>query len=290
MSERDELPNNRTPVSRLLTAADLDVDPDYRMFGVGEAPVGFGASPPSPGGGWLGVGQASVLIEVLDDDPASRPLRLEYWDGEPPMPEGHDVQHMVCLQLPTGKIGIDLITGGGMDADLGLPPGLYAARITGWRQEPAKERYLVQFWLRWPTAGLVRSAGCHIHDGYERFGIVDAAAKVREVRPVGPDWLAVDNTLVQIRHGSGRPVLRLELWDGQPPSHGPAQVREPIRLTLSSGRLEVLQLRSGTAGPKEIQGGLLPLVKIPPGDYQVTVTTHEPGNYLFRFWPDAPQR
>jgi hypothetical protein len=80
-------------------------------------------------------------------------------------------------------------------------------------------------------------------------------------------------------------VLRLELWDGPPPSHGPAQVREPIRLRLPSGRLDVLQLRAGTAGIEEMRGGMLPLTRIPPGDYWISVSTHNSGDYLFRFWP-----
>ncbi|MBP2320346.1 hypothetical protein JOF56_000731 [Kibdelosporangium banguiense] len=273
---------------RLLTAQDFDVYPDYRMFGIGEAAAGFGESPPVPGAGWLGVGQASVMIGVMNDLPGTRPLRLEHWDGEPPVPDGHDVVHTVFLQLPTGKITIDQITAGGQETNLDLRPGLYAARIFGWRQEPADERYLVQFWLLWPTAGLVRSAGCQINDGYDRFGIVDAAAGIHEVPPVGADWLAADSALVQIRHGSGRPVLRLELWDGPPPGLGPAQLRKPIRLQLPSGRMQVLQLRAGVAGVKEIRGGMLPLTEIPPGDYRVDLSTHEPGNYLFRCWLTSP--
>lgn len=270
-------------MARLLAAEDLDVHPDYHMFGIGETAAGFGESPPVPGAGWLGVGHASVVIGVLDDL-GSLPLRLEHWDAEPPAPDSHDLQHTVCLQLPTGKITIDQITGGGLDTELELPPGLYEARITAWR-EPAEERYLAQFWLQCPTAGLVTSAGCHIHDGYERFCIVDAAAGISEVPPMGPDWLAADSALVQIRHESGRPVLRLELWDGPPPSHGPAQVREPFRLQLPSGRLDVLQLRAGAAGMKEITGGRLPLVRIPPGDYEVRLTKHPSGNFLFQLWP-----
>jgi hypothetical protein len=105
------------------------------------------------------------------------------------------------------------------------------------------------------------------------------------VPPVGPDWLAADDALVRIRHESGCPVLRLELWDGQPPSSGPAQVREPFRLQLPSGRLEVLQLRAGVAGRNEIMGGMLPLVRVPPGDYEVIVTKRPSGNYLFCLWP-----
>jgi hypothetical protein len=110
--------------------------------------------------------------------------------------------------LPTGELTADAVV-----PDLGLRPGLYGVRITGWRQEP--ERYLAQFWLLSPTAGLVQSAGCQIREGYDRFGVVDAPAGVRELPPIGPDWLSAEESLVQISHGGGRPVFRLERWDGR---------------------------------------------------------------------------
>jgi hypothetical protein len=267
--------------AELLAADELSVTPDYRMFGVGEAPAGFGDSPPVPGAGWLGVGHASVLIGVVDG--LGRPdLRVELWDGEPPQPVGYDVQHTVGLQLPTGRIALDLITGGGVDIGLGLTPGLYATRVTGWRAEP--EHYLIQFWLKWASAELVRTEGSQIQEGYHRFCLVDSAVQIREVLPVHHDWLAVGDAFVQVRHGEGTPVVRLELWDGPPPRHGSAQVREPFRLSLPSGRLDVWQLRDGPVGIREIRGGSRPLGTIPPGDYEVSLTKHDQ-NYLVCCWP-----
>jgi hypothetical protein len=310
-------------VAELFGAEDLQVDPDYHMFGIGEDPAGFGEAPPVPGAGWLGVGHASVLIGVAED--MVRPsLRLEHWDGEPPStPPGHDVQQTLSLQLPTGMIGLDQITRGGMPVNLGLVPGQYAVRITGWGRESTErafadlaagsldwtdpeftarrdaldgqERYLVQFWLQSPSAALVQSAGCLIHSGYDRFAIVDAQAGIRRVPAAGPDWLTIDDSgpLIQIRYREGRPVVRLELWDGPPPaSSGPAfQVREPIRLSLPSGRLKVLHLPPGEAGIKEIHNGMVPLAVLPPGDYHVLLSRRWDGDhdgvprYLVRLWP-----
>src|SRR5437773_7874602 len=115
-----------------MAAVDHLVRPDYRMFGIGEEPAGFGAEPPNPGGGWLGVGQASVRFGVADDLVRTT-LRVEHWDGEPPpAPAGHDAQETVRLYLPTGRIGLNEITSGGRDLGLSLPPGEYDVRLTEW--------------------------------------------------------------------------------------------------------------------------------------------------------------
>lgn len=52
-------------------------------------------------------------------------------------------------------------------------------------------------------------------------------------------------------------------------------MREPFRLRLPSGRLDVLQLHADTAGWREIMDG----------KSHWCGTKHEPGNYLVRLWP-----
>jgi hypothetical protein len=269
-------------MAQLLVAQDLEVHPDYRMFGIGESAVSFGEYPPVPGGGWLGVGQASVTVGVMDDVPRELPLRLEHWDSEPAMPEGHDTQHTVRLQLPTGKITIDQVTFGGQDTDLDLAPGLYAARISGWRGTVVRERYLAQFWLLLPTAGFLRTGGRQIDEGCERFAILDRAAGIREIPPSGPGRLAVDEALIQVRCDQEPPLVLLELWDGPPLGLGAARVHEPFRLRLPSGQLDITPLRPGGSG---VRDGAVPLAHVPRGDYHVTLTVHEPNKYLFRLWP-----
>ncbi|UJW31111.1 hypothetical protein L3Q67_38960 [Saccharothrix sp. AJ9571] len=268
-------------MARLLAAQDLEVHPDYRMFGIGENATGFGETPPVPGAGWLGVGRASVTVGVMEDNPRELPLRLEHWDSEPPMPEGPDTQHTVCLQLPTGKITIDQVTYGGQDTDLDLVPGLYAARISGWRGNVLRERYLAQFWLLSPTARFLRTGGRQIGEGCDRFAILDRAAGIREVPPSG-GRLAVDEALIQVRYDQDPPLVLLELWDGPPLELGEARVHEPFRLRLPSGHLDITQLRPGTS---EVQGGAVPLARVPRGDYDVSLTVHTPNKYLFRLWP-----
>nr|CTQ95838.1 hypothetical protein [Kibdelosporangium sp. MJ126-NF4] len=269
-------------MARLLVAQDLEVHPDYRMFGIGENAASFGAWPPVPGAGWLGVGRASVLVGVLGDVPYEVPLRLEHWDSEPPMPEGHDTQHTVCLQLATGKITIDQVTWGGQDTDLELAPGLYAARISGWRGKTFRERYLAQFWLLLPTAGFLRAGGRQVSEGCDRFAILDRAAGIREVPPPGGGLLTVDESLVQVRFNHKPPLVLLELWDGPPLSIDSAQVHEPFRLRLPSGTLDITELRPGAS---VVRDGMVPLADIPSGDYHVSLTVHEPNKYLFRLWP-----
>jgi hypothetical protein len=288
-------------VAELIAAVDHRVHPDYRMFGIGEAPAGFGEQPPTPGGGWLGVGHASVLIGV-GDDLLRTTLRVEHWDGEPPpLPAGHDAQETVRLYLSTGRIRLDEITAGGRDLDLSLPPGEYDVRITEWDEEPitypegpagaaqgGAEHYLAQFWLRAPAPALLRSTACLIQTGYDRVAIADEAAAIRRIPPTSPDRFAVvdDASLVQFRYGEGRPTLRLELWEEPPPAWygAPAEVHEPVLLRLPSGRIDVLHLPPGEAGIREINNGRIPLERLPPGDYHLSLS-RVGRNYLVRFWP-----
>jgi hypothetical protein len=269
-------------VAELIAAVDHEVDPDYRMFGIGEAPAGVGGQPPTPDGGWLGVGHASVLFGVGDDF-VDTTLRVEHWDGEPPPPPpDHDAQETVRLHLPTGEIGLNEITAGWRDIGLSLPPGEYDVRLTEWDVEPmtypeeldgapegGAEHYLVQFWLRTPAPRLLRSSGCLLHPGYDRVAVVDSAA-----------------ALVQFRYGQGRPTLLLELWEGPPPDWygAPAQVHEQLSLRLPSGRIDVLHLPPGDAGIREINNGSIMLDQFPPGDYHLRLSTVGP-NHLIRFWP-----
>jgi hypothetical protein len=156
-----------------------------------------------------------------------------------------------------------------------------------------RERYLFQFWLRSPSAALSQSANSLIDAGYDRFAIADA--EVRRVPPAGPDWFTVDDSraLVQFPSPDGRPRLRMELWDGPPPASTRLtdQVQEPIRLRLSTGRLRVLHLPSGETGLHEIHNGMVALGRIPPGEYQASLSkepadgTGSTARYLLQLWP-----
>jgi hypothetical protein len=288
-------------VAELIAAVDHPVHPDYRMFGIGEAPAGFGEQPPTPGGGWLGVGHASVLFGV-GDDVVRTTLRVEHWDGEPPPPPpGYDVQETIRLYLPTGQIGLNEITAGGRDLGLCLPPGEYDVRLTEWDVEPimypeepgdapqgGAEHYLAQFWLRTPAPALLRSSDVLIHAGHDRVAIVDDAAAIRRVPPMGPGRFAVNNDapLMQFQHGQGRPTLRIELWEGPPPAWygAPAEEHAPVLFRLPSGRISLLHLPSGDAGIREISNGRIRLEMFPPGIYHLSLSTVGP-NHLVRFWP-----
>lgn len=312
-------------MSELVAATDLRVHPDYHMFGLRDQTAGLGEHAPTPGPGWLGVGRTSVLIRV-GEDLVCPVLRLEHWDGEPPSgPPGHEAQETIRLLMPTGRLGLDQVTAGGVPDVLTLPPGVYAVRITCWDRErtrrefevlyqggPAwddpefeaaraslegQERYLVQFWLQSPTSTLVNSTSVLIHAGYNRFGITDPSGPTGQVSPAGPDWLTVgpSSALIQVTHRHGRPVLRMELWDGPPPE--PEQDRTPqqaIRIHLPSGSLDLVQVPSGQAGVREIFGGMIPRIfTLPPGEYHLRVTGRVPTpgeedqqeRYLAQFWP-----
>lgn len=288
-------------VAELIAAVDHLVHPDHRMFGIGEAPAGFGEQSPTPGGGWLGVGHASVLFGVGDDFVRTT-LRVEHWDGEPPSPPpDYDAQETIRLRLPTGRIGLNEITFGGRDLGLCLPPGEYDVRLTEWDVEPmtypegpgsapqgGAKHYLAQFWLRTPAPALLQSTAVRIHPGYDRVAIVDDAASVRRVPPIGPERFAVDDNapLVQFRYGQAHATLRIEFWAGPPPAWygAPAEAYEPVQFQLPSGRIHLLHLPPGDAGIREINNGRILLEQFPPGAYHLSLTTVGP-NYLARFWP-----
>ena len=205
--------------------------------------------------------------------------------------------------------------------DMKLAPGRYAVRITGWGRESTRsavkelwssgtawdspgfaarkeeldgrERYLFQVWLRSPSAALDRSAGVLVHAGYDRFAIADA--EVRRVPPAGPNWFTVDDSraLIQFPSPVGRPRIRMELWTGSPPptTRLTDQVHEPIRLRLPTGRMRVLHLPTGEAGLHEIHNGMVPGIRIPPGEYHASLSKQSadgadpPARYLLQLWP-----
>jgi hypothetical protein len=312
-------------VSELIAATDLRVHPDYHMFGFGDQPAGFGGHAPTPAPGWLGVGASSVLIGV-GEDLVCPVLRLEHWDREPPSgPPGHEAQETIRLLLPTGRLGLNQISAGGIPDILTVPPGVYAVRITCWNRERTRrefatllqsgldwedpefkaaragledrERYLVQLWLQSPTSNLIDSIGVLIHDGYDRFGIADSSARTGLVSPAGSEWLTVgaSSAMVRIARRHGRPGLRMELWNGPPPE--PEQGRtlqQMMRIHLSSGSLDLVQVKSGQTGVREILGGMIPrILTVPPGDYHLRIAGRVPApgedgqqeRYLAQFWP-----
>ncbi|MFI0452685.1 hypothetical protein [Actinomadura sp. 6N118] len=202
-------------MAKLLDANNLQVHPDYRMFGIGDVNAADDGEPPVPGAGWLGVGRSAVLVGV-GEQLAYPDVRCELWDGPaPPPPDGHEVQRTVRLHLPTGELTLNEITGGSSDA-FGVDPGVYDVRITGWERESTRaafhalmardaqlddpavealhgqERYLFQFWQVEQTAGLVTDTGVTIHAGYPRIGLMLSdslpdrlpAAGAAEVEPV----------------------------------------------------------------------------------------------------------
>ncbi|MFD0857196.1 hypothetical protein ACFQ07_33645, partial [Actinomadura adrarensis] len=181
---------------QLLDSTDLEVHPDYRMFGIGDIdPLGDGG-PPVPGPGWLGVGRSAVLVGA-GEQLVYPNVRLELWDEPPPAPTEHEVQETVRLHLPTGELCLDEITAGGVPDIFQVPPGIYTVRITAWEREstraafealrsqggdldwedPAylelhgREWYLFQFWLEQGTARLLDGSGVMVHAGYPRIAI-----------------------------------------------------------------------------------------------------------------------
>jgi hypothetical protein len=103
---------------------------------------------------------------------------------------------------------------------------------------------------------------------------------------------------MQIACRDGRPVVRVERWDGPPPAScgQVAQVSNPLRLRLPSGRLGLLHLPPGEAGIKEIRNAADSLVGFPPGDYHVCLSKRwrdghdHPERYLVQFWPAQADR
>lgn len=254
-------------MAQLLEARDVHVPAYYRMFAVGEEPAGFGADTPLPGYYGLSFGDSWFWITVLDDlvDPA---LRIEHWDAEPPpVPPGYDIQETAEVAFPTGKIDAVQITRGPVSYNLDLPPGRYDARVTGWR-DGSPERYLVQLWLRTPTAAWVHSAGCRIraaHVGVVEYGSTEP---VFEIRCDAPD-----------------PWFRMELWDGEPPEWTalPRVLVAPVRIAVRTGRFRMHPLRSGVVERHEF----LPIgaAWVPPGGYRVRLTGST-DRFLAQLWPD----
>jgi hypothetical protein len=253
-------------VAELLRASEVRVPAYYHMVAVGEQPAGFGVDPPVPGNDRIEFGDSSLLIGVADDvvDPA---LRLEHWDGEPPPVEpGYAVQGSGTLAFPTGRIDLVQITRGPIAYDLDLPPGRYDVRVTGWRTG-VPERYLVQCWLRTPSAARLHYAGCRI--------VADEVVVV-EYRAPEP--------LLRIACDVPGGLFRMELWDGTPPEWTalPVALAGPFHTEVRIGRFRMHPLRAGGMDRTEF----LPIgaAWVPPGGYRVQLTGSA-DRFLAQLWP-----
>ncbi|GAB3968860.1 hypothetical protein [Plantactinospora veratri] len=126
----------------LRDAVELQVRPDYNMFGFGDTAVIEDLIPTLPieTGNWISVTAAALLIE----SPQRRhpvTLRLESFDAVPADDTtGWEVTETVVLHLPTGRISVNAMSSGHIRDVLRLPrPGDYRLRIKGRnRQETAE--------------------------------------------------------------------------------------------------------------------------------------------------------
>jgi hypothetical protein len=222
-------------MGELVEAVDLDVSPDYRMFGLGDEYAG-GDETPVPAPGFLGVGRHSFLVGTgaATIDPA---VRLEHWQGGlPEPPPEYEVQERFELELPTGELVLNLITMGGDSGFMTLPAGTHTVRVTGWERESTRsaefalfdhdieseefgqardalnghERYLIQFALKTASARLVDFTGSGIREGLDRLVVTDDTRTPYAVIPA-----------------NGVTSVELQLWDAAPPQASPNPTHHP---------------------------------------------------------------
>lgn len=142
-------------MAKVMDSKELHVIVDYRLVGlVDEACTGV-PKPPSPStlGHWLSTAPGNVYLEssgvVLGAG-----MRLETWDGQAEFDgSAWDRSDVIVMDLPTGVLGVDQITAGGIAAAYELPhPGRWSIRLA-WRDGVPTEEdrlpyasVLVQFW------------------------------------------------------------------------------------------------------------------------------------------------
>ncbi|RKS68292.1 hypothetical protein BZB76_6553 [Actinomadura pelletieri DSM 43383] len=161
-------------MNQLLKIASLLTGADHYMFGFeDEQTIGSSELLPDEGS-WIGWGDHGLMISVITELP-EKEVRLEYWDGPPPNPDGHEVTETSTVALPTGSISHSMLAGGIEHDIFQIPQGRYLVRVSAWdrqatadeyrqagersdfdRTDPdfvaayqrltGKERYLIQFW------------------------------------------------------------------------------------------------------------------------------------------------
>ncbi|MFI6263125.1 hypothetical protein [Micromonospora sp. NPDC051006] len=141
----------------LTDSAELHVSIDYRLVGLVDDACHGGAKPPSPQtvGHWIGTTPGNVYLENIDEEVVlGAQMRLETWDGPAKFdPSGWDRSDVIVMDFPSGILGVDELTYGGLADVYRLPEGRRWNTRLAWRVEaPAKpgERpfasILVQFW------------------------------------------------------------------------------------------------------------------------------------------------
>jgi hypothetical protein len=128
---------------RMISSAEIEVHPDYRMFGIADSEDPEDCPPvPEAAGGWVSAGESSVLVETGVDVPAR--LRLEYWDGDPRgiRADEWETDDTVTLTLPSGSISLNQITIGWVHGVFALPGrGTYRLQVLGRNCELVAHRY-----------------------------------------------------------------------------------------------------------------------------------------------------
>jgi hypothetical protein len=120
-------------MSRLINVTEILVNPDHQMFGIADSSPDRDPDTPLPHDspdGWLGRGESEVLVRTGQNH-AQVALRLESWNEEPPKADDRPERSGDArLLMPTGEIGINLITGGWEPTEFTLPQaGMYLMRI-----------------------------------------------------------------------------------------------------------------------------------------------------------------
>lgn len=168
-------------MAALISAVDLVVSPDHRMFGVADGSVGSDVDTPVPSSaaGWLGAGESEVLIGT-GQDIVDVALRLEAWTAEPPG-DGAELSGGARLRLPSAVISLNEITGGWQPDVFKLPePGIYQVRVDAYDRERT-ERAVDDLFARFnDVSDPAFEAACEELEGNERYVVRFWPAPFRE--------------------------------------------------------------------------------------------------------------
>lgn len=118
----------------LLADTTIEVSPDRLMFGLADADAAeepWPAPPISPA--WVSCTGSALLVQTAQDGVVVA-VRLQVWDGPPerrPDDEDAELTMTVMLDLPSGELSVNEITGGWRPGVLTLPrPGVWHARLS----------------------------------------------------------------------------------------------------------------------------------------------------------------
>ncbi len=123
-----------------MDAATRRVRPDHRMVGIADAAAETAQESTVPGEGFLGVSPNEILI-ATGQDGMDVQLRVEVWEGPPPPPSDHEISELTSIDLPTGRVCIDLTLRGWIPDVLEASPGHYHIKVTAWDRTRVKDLY-----------------------------------------------------------------------------------------------------------------------------------------------------